>query len=381
MLPRRILLRMPAARLTYCGNVHAADTLGAWLANLDTWVVPIAAGAARPFGLGVFWPQPVLDEIGGAGSELARVRAALAQRGLEVVTVNAFPVQEFHAQTVKQRVYAPDWASEERVLYTRQAAELAAALARPGAEIAVSTLPLGFGQAELRLCARNLARAASHLADLEARTGVRIVLSLEPEPDCLLETVAASVRFLEEWLFREGAWVTVPEATLRRHLGLCVDLCHLAVVREDPLAAARLCAERGIAVGKIQVSSCLELRDPAALDALLAYDEPRYLHQTRGGNGLRALDLAEVRARRAEFAAAGVLRTHFHLPVFFDAPGALGSTRAELERALRGWPRPLPLLEVETYTWSVLPEFAPGPAACIAGIRRELEFVAALISS
>ena len=93
-----------------------------------------------------------------------------------------------------------------------------------------------------------------------------------------------------------------------RHV--CVDLCHLAVVGEDAVAAVAGLRQRGIAMPKIQVSSGLELRDPVgSLDALLVFDEARYLHQTCGDGGQRALDLDEVGRRRPEFEAAGRLRT------------------------------------------------------------------------
>jgi hypothetical protein len=131
----------------------------------------------------------------------------------------------------------------------------------------------------------------------------------------------------------------------------------------------------------------LELRDPAAaLDRLLAFDEPRYLHQTAGGGGLRALDLSEVRARRAEFAAAPRLRTHFHVPLFWDQPGALGSTRAEVERVLAHLAHHAqaaadsPLLEVETYTWSVLDGAEFGADDLVAGLCAELAFARARLA-
>jgi hypothetical protein len=211
------------------------------------------------------------------------------------------------------------------------------------------------------------------------------VLALEPEPDCLLETAAATATFLERWLFDEGAWTTVPGDVLRRHLGVCVDLCHLAVVGEDPVAALDDLDRRGIAVPKVQVSSCLELRESRALDELLAFDEPRWLHQTVAARGLRALDLAGVRARREEFARAGRLRSHYHVPLDWDAPGAFGSTQREVVRALRALAQrsgPRPLLEVETYTWSVLGERAGWAEAPLAQrIARELDWVHAQLAA
>ncbi len=381
---------MSEARITYCGNVHPATDLGAFLATLDDCVGPVAAAAraaGRPFGLGGWWNSDLAARLCEDGAALAAVRQALDRLQVPLWTLNVFPYGDFHAGSVKTAVYEPDWTREERLLYTRQAATAGAALLQRGAVLPLSTLPLGYRPPgapppDLRQMARNLARAASALAAIEDQTGVRCVLALEPEPFCLLETVAATAAFLEEWLFEEGAWSTVPGDVLRRHLGVCVDLCHLAVVGEEPVAALADLAARRIAVPKIQVSSCLEVRDPAGIDRLLAFGEDRYLHQTVAANGLRALDLPAVAARRDEFARAGRLRCHYHMPLWWDETGPFGSTRAEVTRvlaALAAGDAPLPLLEVETYTWSVLGDFA-GEAPLPERVRREMDFAAAALA-
>ena len=381
---------MHPPRLTYCGNVHAAGDLAAVAAMLRTDVAPIATAArqaGRAFGLGGYWPAPLAAELAADDAARDRLRGWLDEVGAPLWTLNVFPYDGFHDQVVKTGVYRPDWGHEDRLAYTRQCAEVGASLLPRGSELSLSTLPLGYrgpGEPEpdLRRMARNLARCASGFAAIEQRTGVRCVLALEPEPDCLLETVDASAAFLERWLFDEGAWTTVPEAVLRRHLGVCVDLCHLAVVGEEPLHALADLRARGIEVPKIQVSACLELRAPEALDRLLAFAEPRYLHQTAMLGGPRALDLPDVAARRAEFARGGTVRSHYHVPLFWDEPGPLGSTQREVERVLRALvrgPDPLPLLEVETYTWSVLGDFA-GRAPLHEHLQRELDQVAAWLA-
>ncbi|MEC9047311.1 MAG: metabolite traffic protein EboE [Planctomycetota bacterium] len=375
-----------APRLTYCSNVHPAADLSQQLAALREHVRPIAsaaAGAGRGFGLGGWWPARLVDTLytdDGAREELA---AALDRCAAPLWTLNVFPLGDFHQAVVKASVYAPDWGEEERLRYTIRCAAVGAALMKPGDVLPMSTLPLGYrgpadAPADRQLMASNLSRAAAALAEVEDRTGVRCVLALEPEPNCLLETAAEAGDFLEQRVLDAKTEAAVTHETLRRHLGVCVDLCHLAVVGEDPLDALAGLRRRGVAVPKIQVSSCLEVRDPAGLDELLTFEEPRYLHQTKAASGARALDLDEVRARQGEFRAGGRVRTHYHVPLDWDRAGAFGSTQAEVRRvlqALAAAPDEAPLLEVETYTWSVLGD-AFGDAPLHERIQRELDWVA-----
>ncbi len=371
---------MTSPLLTYCGNVHSANDLESWLHALREYSLPVAQSQrsqGRRFGLGTWWNADLAEQLSQDPSARAQVQEFLAANDLSIWTLNVFPQRDFHNQAIKTKVYQPDWASEERLLYTRHAATAMALLGSDLDIVPLSTLPLGYEPADPRVMARNLVRAASHLHAMEQEHGLHMVLALEPEPFCLLETVAATIEFLNRWVFAEGAW-TVEEAVLRRHLGVCVDLCHLAVVREDAVTAIQQLRQHGIQCAKIQVSSCLELRqpqDPAAMDQLLAFDESVYLHQCVADTGLRALDLSEVRQRRQEFSQAKQLRSHFHLPVFWDQPGALGSSQAELLRVLAALPRPLPLLEVETYTWGILPQFQSSPEELIQGLVQELDFV------
>ena len=367
--------------LTYCGNVHPAVDLQGWMEVTDRFAVPLAASRRRDgheFGLGTWWNSDIAIRLTEDPASLEQARAFLEERDLKIWTMNVFPFGNFHGTRVKEQVYLPDWATEERLIYTRQIATAVARLGSDRAVVPLSTLPLGYRpqgcpDEELRLMARNLVRAASHLHSVREEHGQAMVLALEPEPFCLLETVAEAADFLERWVFRAGSW-TVSEAVLRRHLGVCVDLCHLAVVREDPVVAVTDLNARGIAVAKIQVSACLELRDPAGLDELLAFDEGVYLHQSVAEGGARALDLPELAERRREFEGGGVVRTHFHTPLFWDREGALGSTRSELERVLPALPRPLPLLEVETYTWDVLPEPLRREGGLLRCLERELRW-------
>lgn len=378
---------MPSTKpqLTYCSNVHPAPDLASQVATLQQYTGPIARMArerGRAFGLGGWWPADLVEELSENATALAELRRAMEQADVPLWTLNAFPYGNFHDEVVKTAVYVPDWGEHERLAYTRKCAEVGAALLAEGDVLPISTVPLGYrgrgaAPVDFEQMAGNLARTVSLFAAIEAKTGVRCVLAIEPEPNCILETIKQVAAFLDEHLFH-GACAMVPEDKLRRHLGVCVDLCHLAVLDEDPLRALADLKTRGIEVPKIQVSSCLEVRRAEGIEELLAFDEPRYLHQTAAKNGARSLDLDGVRRRQYEFEHAGRVRTHFHVPLYWDTNGPLGSTQAEVRRvleALAASPDPVPMLEVETYTWSVVGDTF-GDAPLVDRIQRELDWVA-----
>ena len=379
---------MPAIqpRLTYCSNVHPAPDLVSQLSALRDHTAPIAQAArqrGRAFGLGGWWPWSLVEELSSSEAALAQLRGAMQAIDVPLWTLNAFPFGDFHDAVVKTNVYVPDWGEQERMLYTIRCAEVGASFLKEGEVLPISTLPLGYrgpgaAAANLDQMAGNLARLASNFSVLEAKTGVRCVLAIEPEPDCILETVEQTAAFLEQSVFA-GARNLVPEEQLRRHIGVCVDLCHLAVLGEDPAKALADLKAHGIEVPKIQVSSCLEVRRPEGIEELLTFVEPRYLHQAVAENGLRSLDLDGVAARQTEFESAGRVRAHFHVPLDWDTDGALGSTQQEVRGVLEGLAAssdPVPLLEVETYTWPVLGDrFGGAPLADL--IQRELDWVAA----
>ena len=371
---------MSETRVTYCGNVHPAENLPSWLEGVERYSAAVAKQQPGVFGLGAWWNATVARELSRDEAVLRNTRARLEELGVRIWTLNVFPYGSFHDDRVKESVYRPDWSEPERLRYTLDAARAVQEFVPSGSVVPLSTLPVGYGKTDRGAAAHALAEVAGELAIMERETGVRCVVALEPEPFCVLETVTQASSFLENEVFTMSN-VAADEAAMRSHLGVCVDLCHLAVVREDALAALADLAARGIAVPKIQVSSCLELRDPAGLPRLLDFDEPRYLHQTVAESGLRALDLSEVRRRSDEFAAAGRLRTHFHMPIFWDDDGALGSTRSEVERVLAGLGEQPPLLEVETYTWSVLDRDVVGEHDLVEGLCRELAFARDLLTA
>ena len=262
--------------LAYCSNVHQAEDLDGVLAQLAAYAEPVRErlGVDR-LGIGLWLARDVVTELVGDERALGRLKNELSARGLETVTLNAFPYSGFHREVVKKDVYLPDWTDEARLTYTLDCARVLTALlpddARRGS---VSTLPLAWRTpwpAERSNTARRaLDRLADGLAAIERETGRPVRVGFEPEPGCVIETTAQAVREL-------GG--LDPE-----RLGICLDACHLAVQFEDPHAALARLAAAGLPVVKLQASCAVQAddpADPAARAALGRLAEPRFLHQTR----------------------------------------------------------------------------------------------------
>ncbi|MBU3078983.1 metabolite traffic protein EboE [Sphingomonas quercus] len=395
-------MKLPGAlgHLTYCTNVHPGETWPAVDAVLrsDVLAVRDAMDAGGPFAIGLRLSARALADA-ARPEALAAMKAHLAAERLYVFTLNAFPYGPFHGTPVKADVYLPDWRAEERLAYTNAAADYLAALLPPGMEGSVSTAPGAFranvGSSQtLEAIADAMLRHAAHLVAIERRTGAVIALAIEPEPACLLETTAEAVAFFEAHLFSPAAVARLAaltglspgdaEAALRRHLGLCFDLCHAAVEFEDAGEAVALLRSAGVKVAKMQVSSGLRLpevgRDAATL--LGPFDDEVYLHQVveRTGDGLlnRYDDLRDAFAALATAGpdAGREWRVHYHVPLFLEALGAFASTQPFVREALE-LHRRQPIsqhLEVETYTWGVLPD-AWRAASLPEAIARELTWV------
>jgi sugar phosphate isomerase/epimerase len=348
--------------LAYCSNVHPADDLDGVAAQLERYAARVRERLEAPvLGVGLWVAAPALADTAAAD----RLRLQLDRLGLEVVTLNGFPYTAFHAPAVKLEVYRPNWADEQRRDYTLRLARLLARLLPDDVEEgSISTLPLGWrtewdaaDQAAGRLA---LEQVAFGLGDIEDETGKRIRLALEPEPGCTIETVAQASEFLAglapEWI------------------GLCLDACHLAVQFEDPEDAVARLADAGVPVVKAQVSSALRVPEPATARAFLDdFAEPRFLHQVRervGGAVAGTDDLPD--ALDGGLPATSEWRVHFHVPVH----GAEHTTQDELEAtlaALAGGPAPVTRhLEVETYTWGVLPDGPGGDDGLVEGLAAEL---------
>lgn len=371
--------------LSYCTNVHPGRSLAEVEAGLDRFTLPIAQKVGKPIAAGLWLARPVVDELLASPGALQGFAEGLRRRGLSCYTLNAFPYGDFHSARVKEQVYLPDWTHPNRLDYTLGCATALAALMADEVEGSISTVPLGFKGFShppgfLDDCAERLVDAAAALSRIHQETGKLIRLAIEPEPLCLLETTPEAIDFFRR--LRHHAERRQLTAVAHEHLGLCYDVCHQAVEFEDVEESIVALDEAGIRLNKIHLSCAIELESPLnnepGRQALLHYIEPRYLHQTlartRRGEMVRQTDLdaALVGNPPKGFAEAASWRVHFHVPVDVHRLGPLSTTRGELIKAITEVAELsyAPHLEVETYTWEVMP--GAGPADLVEGLSREI---------
>lgn len=393
-------MRLPlpgSPHLTYCTNIHAGERWAEIEAALRKHVLPIKAEVSpdQPMGIGLRLSATAADEL-AKPEALAALKAFLAQSDLYVFTINAFPYGNFHGTRVKERVYEPDWRDERRVTFSNKAADILEALLPEGVEGSISTVPGAYkdainGPIDIARMVYHLIRHAAYLYRLAEETGKHISLALEPEPCCFLETIDEAIDFFNDHLFARQSVETFRRLTdissreareaLRRHLGICLDVCHASVEFEDPVECLGRLAAVGIKVPKIQLSSALRIPvvNANAAELLARFDDGVYLHQTvevQADRVTRYRDLPEALAALRSGRAGGEWRVHCHVPLFQADYGALQSTQQPLANLLAACKRSAlaPHLEVETYTWDVLPADMRGIDVS-SDIARELKWV------
>ena len=386
--------------LTYCTNIHAGETWPEVLDGLRRHLPPIKAAVAPevPFGVGLRLSAVAAEALEQAAA-LEELQSLLEAGGYYVFTINGFPYGAFHGQRVKEGAYRPDWSETPRLDYTNRLADILARLLPEGMTGSVSTVPGTFkpwAEGAVDAITHNLVAHVGHLVALKERTGKRVLLALEPEPYCLLETIEETIDFFQARLFgtaatrqlseQTGLAVPAAEAALRRHLGVCYDVCHAAVEFEDPRASVAALQAAGIEIAKVQLSSALRIRsvESTTAERLRPFDEPVYLHQVverRGTELQRYLDLPEALDGIDE-ARGNEWRIHFHVPIFLEEIENFSTTQDFL-REILALHREDPItehLEVETYTWDVLPPHLRDVEVSTA-IARELTWVKEWLAS
>jgi hypothetical protein len=383
-------MKTPYGHLSYCSNIHTGEIWSEHFAQLKQHVPSVKAQVSpnQPMGLGLrFANQASIDLQDPA--ELKALQSWLREQNLYVFTLNGFPYGGFHNTIVKDQVHAPDWTSTDRRDYTIRLAHILSKLLTEK-EGGISTSPLSYKywwnteeecQQAMRASTQHLLEVVDTLAEIEQNTGKIIHIDIEPEPDGLLSNHGDFVAWYENVLLPAGN----PDL-IRRHVQLCFDICHYGVSFDVPEASIQELKTKNIPVGKIQISSALrvDLRTQEAdkIAELQKYQEPVYLHQVKAlrkdGSYQEFKDLDEAFAAYQP-STYDEWRVHFHVPLFLETYGLLGSTQKEIRETL-AIQKASPFtnhLEIETYTWGVLPSAYQVPMA--ESISREIKTITDLL--
>lgn len=397
-------MKLKAGHLTYCTNIHAGES---WKDHFDSLrekfpLIKKQASAAQKMGIGLRLSNTASIELQNP-EKLEEFKNWLTKNDAYVFTINGFPYGDFHHAIVKDQVHAPDWTTKERVGYTLRLFDILAEVLPEGIDGGVSTSPLTYrywysSEKELagvsRLATNNIISVLEKLIYYRKSRGVILHLDIEPEPDGLLE----SGREFIDWYLK----ILIPAAknmlgvklkmseeqvadAVREHICLCYDVCHFAIGYELHQEVIDELAGNKIGIGKIQISAALKSNIPAEGSsrevisaAFSKFDEPTYLHQVvakkNDQNLIRYRDLPDA-LNDIQNADVKEWRAHFHVPVFLEDLGLLKSTQSDIVEVLkiqnaRAFTNHL---EVETYTWEVLPGCLRAPIH--ESISRELNWV------
>ncbi|HEV2318278.1 MAG TPA: metabolite traffic protein EboE, partial [Verrucomicrobiae bacterium] len=299
------------------------------------------------------------------GQTLLEFQHWLEKNDCYIFTINGFPYGRFHGAPVKESVYLPDWSSNDRLAYTNLLFDLLAKLLPEGVPGSVSTLPGAFKQfasskARKKAIRQNLWRCVEHVSHLSQKSHKQLHLGLEPEPLCLLENSAETITFFQQMREEHGN-----DRRLDEFLGVNYDCCHFAVEFEEPAKTLAAFEQARIRISKIHLSSALKTSaTPDSLAALKKFTDDIYLHQViaRDPDGqyhyFRDLPDALNSKLNVQNSQFPEWRIHYHVPVYARAISPFQNTTDHLLGAL-DWlkenPKACSHLEMETYTWDVLP--------------------------
>jgi hypothetical protein len=392
--------------LTYCTNIHAGESWEACFAQLQTYLPQVKQQISpnQAFGVGLrLSNQSANDLLANDEKALQEFHKWLIDNDLYVFTLNGFPYGGFHQVVVKDAVHQPDWTSAERLVYTQNLFKILARLLPPNLSGGISTSPLSYkpwhkNNSDLTedvfsQSTQNILKVVAQLIDIQQDTSKILHLDIEPEPDGLLENSQEVLAYFEDFLLPNGIAFLYKkygfssaeaEMHLKMHVQLCYDICHFAVAYENHAEALAKFKAEGIQIGKFQISSALraDLRNQSVnsliFNDLEKFNESTYLHQVIAQKLDNQLvqynDLGSALAEKDQSNWAE-WRIHFHVPLFIEQYGHLQSTQSDVKNVLNllkstNYTRHL---EIETYTWEVLPQGLQ--TDLVSSIERELEWV------
>jgi sugar phosphate isomerase/epimerase len=398
-------MKTALGQLSYCSNIHPGEDWKEHFAILKTSIPEIKAAVSptEPLGLGLrLANQASIDLFENENFE--DFKNWLEANEVYVFTMNGFPYGNFHNVVVKDKVHAPDWTTKERADYTIRMFELLAKLLPENLEEGgISTSPLSYRfwwntpeslENATQTATKNILLVVDALIDIFEKTGKTLHLDIEPEPDGILENSEEFINWYTRYLLPMGIkhladkGYSTHDATsiIKKHITLCYDVCHFAVGFENPQEVIDKLDNAGLKVGKIQISSAVKVdfseNAEEKLKTIAQYNEPTYLHQVvaqkKDGSFLKFPDLTEAITAFNEDISEW--RVHFHVPLFLESYGLVGSTQSDIVETIKVHKNKLFThhLEIETYTWGVLPSEFQAPLN--ESIIREINWVKGLLN-
>jgi len=368
--------------LSYCSNIHPGEDWNQTLHSLKSYLPKIKKEVSpeNPFGIGLRLSN--IASLGlNEGNNLQDFKDWLEDNQFYVFTMNGFPYGNFHNERVKDMVHAPDWTTVERLEYSQRLFDQLAFLIPEGVSGGISTSPISYRHWHSTIDAldkafiagaEGMAEIVLQLVDIEKKTGKHLHLDIEPEPDGMIENSDELLHFYDAYLIPIGTKKLIEtfgcnEETAKNlilgHITVCYDICHFSLAYEEPAYTLEKFKKAGIKVGKIQVSSALKIlfekgENEEVWQSLAQFNEPTYLHQVTEKVGSQVItykDLAEVLEKRPKVSE---LRSHFHVPIFLEKYDHLFSTQDQIIKVLEYLKKDQfsDQLEIETYTWDVLPK-------------------------
>lgn len=393
-----------SVHLSYCTNIHAGDDWDEHLRALQDNIPLIKKQLApnQPFGIGLRISNRASQDL-QSEEVFQAFQTWLRKNDVYVFTVNGFPYGEFHNEAVKENVHAPDWTTTDRLFYTLRLIGLLAKLLPKDVDGGISTSPLGYRhwfatetekKKAMQTATMNIIQVVEQLSRIKSISNKILHLDIEPEPDGLLETGDEFLEWYRDYLIPLGREHfrskfnkdgEQSDALIKEHVRLCYDVCHFALGYENHEKMIEKLEYQGISIGKFQISAALKanLSDGLSertetIKAFAEFNESTYLHQViakkTDGKLLRYRDLPEA-ITDAQNPDTREWRAHFHVPVFLSKYELLQSTQSDIVKVLnlQRKKRRTPHVEVETYTWNVLPRKLKLPMH--ESITRELQWV------
>ena len=385
--------------LTYCSNIHSGEDWKSHFENIKKYVPRIKKQVSpnKSFGLGLRLSNLASKEL-NFRNNLIDFKNWLDQENIYVFTMNGFPYGDFHGKKVKDLVHEPDWTSQKRIDYTKRLFDQLAYLLPKKINGGISSSPISYKlwfknnddkNKALIKGAENMLEIVIYLYQIEKKTRKYLHLDIEPEPNGLLENSDDVINFFQNFLYPIGIKKIKSKLKLnekkakeciQKYLTICYDICHFSLAYEDPIHTFNKFKTYQIKVGKIQVSSALKIifnknNENIIWNSLKKFDEPIYLHQVtefKNDKVKTFKDLPELFSNQKSFKE---LRAHFHVPIFLEKFDYLYSTQDHILKVIDYINIDKTLcehLEIETYTWEVLPSSLKTEIA--SSIIREIEW-------